>query len=363
MSRLPHLAAAAASLAASLSPHASADIVLADLSQDKIYRCENSGADVRPIIDLDFEFGADAYFPAFTTVVGRDLYVLDWTKKKIYKSNINGDSPVEILDTTTTGFVSQSPTGLASDGALLYFAVGGRLFTCGFDGSSPTEVANLTALMGSIVATSAWDALILGDYYYFTYGEDGVARVKLDGTVGGSIVDMDLVFGSFDYSMRGIATDGLYLYFCAKPGSNPGGVYRCALDGTSPGKIFEWSTNAPLGLTIASSALYLTESGSTGELIRANLDGTGGSVIATIPGANIYDLALASDITEEPIEIKPAIIFRVQTQLGFDYVLQETDDFVTWTDYPVAIIKGDGTERDFCIEDSRASGFFRVISR
>jgi hypothetical protein len=226
-----------------------ADIIWVNGSTDDLYRSDDDGQNALQILDFDTAFGAVSHSPTFITVVGNHVYTIDTQAKKIYKCGLNGESPIAIVDTTTTSFATSSPHGLASDGTKLYFELGNRLFSCGLDGSNVTNEFIPSVVAGG--GGSPYDAVIHGDWYYYTYGSDGVARVKLDGSAGGVIVDMDASFDSVDWVMRGIATDGLHLYWCAyKSGS--GAVYRSNLDGTSPTALVSTGSRIPEFCTTAS---------------------------------------------------------------------------------------------------------------
>ncbi|MEP4077226.1 hypothetical protein [Haloferula sp.] len=267
-----------------------ADIIWGDTSLDGLYRSEDDGQNTRRILDMDLAFGSSNYFPNFITVVDNHVYALDLTEKKIYVSGLEGETPTAIVDTTATGYTS-TPYGIASDGTQLFFAVGNRLYRCGLDGTNVTYLFNPSTVAGN--SSGPYDAVIHGDWYYYTYGSDGVARVKLDGSAGAVIVDMDASFGTTDWVMRGVATDGLYLYWGAfKSGS--GAIYRSNLDGTNPASFISTGSRIPAGVAASGAGVYFSEFAQP-NIKRANLDGTGSAVIATVTDSGPGDIGIVAE--------------------------------------------------------------------
>lgn len=270
---------------------ARADIAWLDVSSDGLYRSGNSGENATKILDFDASFGSSNYFPHSMVAVGNHFYVVDELEKRIYRCGLNGESPVSIVDTTTTSYQTSFPVGIASDGTKLYFALDHRLFSCGLDGSNLTNEFIPQILAGG--GSGPYHGVIHDGWYYYTFHDDGVARVKLDGSTGAVIVNMDTSFGETDWVMRGIDTDGTYLYWCAY-GDGSGAIYRSNMDGSSPAVHIGTSSRIPLGLAVSASGIYYSEFAQA-TIKKANLNGTGSTVISNIANSLTWDIAIVPD--------------------------------------------------------------------
>lgn len=270
---------------------AKADIAWVDVSLDGLYRAGNSGENATKILDFDAAFGSSNYSPQSMVAVGNHFYVVDQLEKRIYRCGLNGESPVSIVNTASTSFSSSFPVGIASDGTKLYFQLGRRLFSCGLDGSNLAEKFFPEIVVGGGSAPGL--SVIHGGWYYYTFGEDGVARVKLDGSSGSVIVNMDTRFGQTDWVMGGIDTDGIYLYWCAY-GDGAGAIYRSSMDGSSPAVHIGTGSRIPVGLAVSASGIYYSEFAQN-TIKKANLNGTGSTVISTIANSLTSDIAIVPD--------------------------------------------------------------------
>lgn len=282
---LPRILAGCVAIAA-----VKADIIWVNGTTDDLYRAEDSGQNAIQILDFDTAFGSSNHYPNSMTVVTNHVYTLDASTKKIYKCGLNGENPTTILDTTASGYTT-TPYALASDGTQLFFAVGSRLYSCGLDGTNLTYEFIPSTLAGG--GGSPYNAVIHGDWYYYTFGSDGVSRVKLDGSAGSVIVDMDASFDSVDWVMRGVNTDGIHLYWCAYKSGN-GAVYRSNLDGTNPTALVSTGSRIPIGLAVSEVGIYYSEFAQP-NIKKANLNGTGSSVIATVADSLPWDIGIVDN--------------------------------------------------------------------
>lgn len=190
---------------------------------------------------------------------------------------------VPVLVASVPGFRTALSVAIDEVGAMVYYGLfAGEIRRCGRNGESPQVYK--TGLGGAVWGL---DADPLGGKLYWT--EVDVA------TNSGRIVRAGLQFGEFpEIIVSGlhvpidISVDGAggKVYWVDATVSNPS-IHRANLDGSNVETVVVSGLNSPSSISVdsISGKLYWVDSVS-GNIERANLDGTGRESVTTISGAN-----------------------------------------------------------------------------
>lgn len=345
-----------------------ADLYWTDVQRDLIVTAQDDGSNARVLVDLSAAFGPPAgsgYNPVSLTAVAGSLYWTDNLTHKIYRVGLDGTSPAEVLNfTTASGLSNGAPAGLGSDGEFLYFAAnGGRLWRCRLNGSELTQRFTFLSTVG-LDASGILDGLVLGDSYYFAdSGNDFIGRAKLDGSGGAVLVRMGNTFGTTDWVMRGIGTDGTHLFWGAANLGVSGGVFRVRLDGASPLRLISevfWAN----GIGTDGTKLFYTLHATTG-LKTSAIDGTGVRTLLDVGPVNLG--AAPWDIVHVPTQEVPNVAVSTTTRLQFPselgkiYSIRASDDLAQ-PFVEIASLRGTGLPLSYA--DNRAlpgARFYRVV--
>ena len=294
------VALAVATLA--LAARADAFVYWTDEGNVAIGRANLDGTSVNQGFISDAAPGTNS--PWGVAVDGAHLYWATGGANTIARANLDGSGVNLSFITGPSG-----PLGVAVDGAHIYWANfdGGSIGRANLDGTGVNESFITGADFPNGVAVD-------GAHVYWAEGNT-IARANLDGTG----VNHSFITGAS--GPGGVAVDGAHVYWANVTGNTIG---RANLDGTGVNERFITGATTPTDVAVDGAHVYWADS-DAGTIGRANLDGTGVNqsfITATYPIGVAVDALLGAPpraqhfLTVLPSRTNPGKTITVSGSVG-----------------------------------------------